>query len=70
MLSPASASIAFAHYLNWANPETHKKLADFVNRDMPDWKVLCDTEGSTGKMDDVADRSKMFLRCIGEAGKT
>jgi predicted chitinase len=68
----ASARIAFAHYLNWANPETHKKLADFVKRDTPDWKGarLNDTEGSTGNTDDVADRSKMFLRCIGEAGKS
>ena len=67
----ASARIAFAHYLNWANPETHKKLADFVKRDTPDWKGarLNDTEGSTGNTDDVANRSKMFLRCIGEASR-
>jgi predicted chitinase len=68
----ASARIAFAHYLNWANPTTHKRLADFVKQDTPDWKGarLNDTEGSTGNTSGVSDRSKMFLGCIGEASKT
>ena len=67
----ASARIAFAHYLNWTNPTTRKKLADFVKQDTPDWKGarLNDTEAPTGNSDGVSDRSNMFLRCIGEASK-
>jgi predicted chitinase len=65
----ASARIAFAHYLNWTNPVTHKKLADFVKQNPPDWKGarLNDTEGSTDNIKGVSERSGMFLRCIGEA---
>jgi predicted chitinase len=67
----ASARIAFAHYLNWINPTTRKKLADFVKQDTPDWKSarLNDTEAPTGNVSGVSDRSNMFLRCIGEATK-
>ena len=67
----ASARIAFAHYLSWVNPATHKKLADFVKQDPPDWKGarLNDTEGSTGNTDGVTERGRMFLSCIGEASK-
>jgi predicted chitinase len=67
----ASARIAFAHYLNWINPTTRKKLADFVKQDTPDWKGarLNDTEAPTGNVSGVSDRSNMFLRCIGEATK-
>jgi predicted chitinase len=67
----ASARIAFAHYLNWANPTAHKKLADYMKQDIPDWKGarLNDTEAPTGNIDGVMERGNMFLKCIGEASK-
>lgn len=65
----ASARIAFAHYTNWMNPTTRKRLADFVSNDQPDWKGAreSDIDGSTDNASNVAVRSKMFLDCIAKA---
>jgi predicted chitinase len=65
----ASARIAFAHYLNWSNPGTGKRLEDFVKQNPPDWSGARenDTEAPSGNADAIAERSNMFLRCIGEA---
>jgi predicted chitinase len=67
----ASARVAFAHYVNWRNDATGKKLADFVKKDKPDWKGARenDTEGSTDNPEGVSQRSEMFLGCIKRASR-
>jgi predicted chitinase len=66
----ASARVAFAHYLNASNSQSHKKLADFVDTDQPDWKGarLNDPDADKTRLNQIAARAEMFVGCMQKAG--